>query len=299
MTLEQLKALQKVVELGTIQAAADALHKTQPALSMAIKKLEQQYGFALLDRSKYRLILTPQGKVFYRQAKSLLLGAEQLESVGKHLAQGHEAVFRVGYDPLCDNQFIIDILAKFQTQFPTTSFELIAGSRFSSLEQLNNDEVDITFGAWFHLFHGIGDYLTLPVEEFEIVVVAAPSYLENKTIERITDLYHHPSVTLIESNFSFDSEQLGAHSAKPLIKTRDAQTLKAMLVAGMGIGFVPKSRIKHELLNGQLQQIALADFEKSLIGEIRAIIKEDKVLGPVGQQFWQEIKQIKNNETKL
>ncbi|MCG7529913.1 LysR family transcriptional regulator [Psychrobium sp. MM17-31] len=295
MTLEQLKALQKVVELGTIQAAADALHKTQPALSMAIKKLEQQYGFALLDRSKYRLTLTPQGKVFYRQAKSLLLGAEQLESVGKHLAQGHEAVFRVGYDPLCDSQFIIDILAKFQTQFPTTSFELIAGSRFSSLEQLNNDEVDITFGAWFHLFHGIGDYLTLPVEEFEIVVVAAPSYLKDKTIERITDLYHHPSVTLIESNFSFDSEQLGAHSAKPLIKTRDAQTLKAMLVAGMGIGFVPKSRIKHELLNGQLQQIALADFEKSLIGEIRAIIKEDKVLGPVGQQFWQEIKKLSNS----
>ncbi len=292
MTLEQLKALHNIVELGTIQAAADALHKTQPAISMAIKKLEQQYGFPLLDRSRYRLTLTPQGKIFYRQARGLLLSAEQLESVGKHLAQGHEAVFRIGYDPMCDSQFIIDILASFQHQFPTTSFELIAGSRFSSLEQLNNNEVDITFGAWFHLFHAIGDYLTLPVEEFEIVVVASPQFLAGKSINCLSDLHQQPTVTMIESSLSFDSEQMGAHSAKPLVKTKDAQTLKALLIAGMGTGFIPKSRILDELKQGLLQEIHLDDFEKSLNGEVRAIIKEDKVLGPVGQMFWERIKTI-------
>ncbi|MGB0898229.1 MAG: LysR family transcriptional regulator [Psychrobium sp.] len=292
MTLEQLKVLQKVVELGTIQAAAIALHKTQPALSMALKKLEQQIGFVLLDRSDYRLSLTSQGKVFYRQAKTLLLGAEQLESVSKHLAQGHEAVFRIGYDPLCDCQFIIDIIVDFQQIFPTTSFEIISGPRFSSLEQLNNDEVDISFGAWFHLFHGIGDYLTLPVEEFEIVVAASPTFLAGKSIKTLAELNQQTSVAMMESSLSFDSEQIGSHSAKPLIKTKDTQTLKAMLVSGLGTGFIPKSRIVNELKSGQLQEIHLDDFEKSLFGEVRAIIKEDKVLGPVGQMFWERIKAI-------
>lgn len=297
MTLEQLRVLQKIVELGTIKAAASALHKTQPALSMAIKKLEQQYGFELLDRSSYRLALTSQGKVFYRQAQVLLLGADQLDSVGKHLAQGHEAVFRVGYDPVCDSQFIIDIFADFQRLFPTTSFELIAGSRFSSLEQLNNDQVDITIGAWFHLFHGFGDYLTLPVEEFELIVVASPNFLKDKKINDLYDLNQLPSVTIMESDLSFDSDRIGTHSAKPLIKTKDTHTLKAMLIAGMGTGVIPKVHIQQEINQGVLQQIHLSNFEPSLNGEIRAIIKEDKVLGPVGQAFWQRIKE-KQNKTR-
>lgn len=291
MTLEQLKVLQKIVELGTLKAAAQALHKTQPALSMSIKKLEQQYGVALLDRSHYRLALTPQGKIFYRQAKVLLLGAQQLESIGQHLSQGDEAIFRVGYDPACDNQFIIELLVEFQQQFPTTSFELIAGSRFSSLEQLNKDEVDIAIGAWFHLFHGVGDYLTLPIDDFDLVIAAAPVFLANKNVDTLYDLNQLPSVTMVESSLSFDSDRIGTHSAKPLIKTKDIHTLKAMLIAGLGTGMIPKNQITKELDDGHLVVIELADFEHSLKGEVRAIVKEDKILGPVGQQFWQRLKQ--------
>jgi DNA-binding transcriptional LysR family regulator len=291
MTLEQLRVLQQVVKLGTLKAAALALHKTQPALSMSIKKLEQQYDIELLDRSHYRLTLTPQGKTFYRQAQALLLGAEQLDSLGKHLSQGDEAVFKIGYDPLCDNQFIIELLAQFQQQFPTTSFELIAGSRFSSLEQLNKNEVDIAIGAWFHLFHGVGDYLTLPIDNFELVLTASPNFLVDKTINNLYELNQLPSVTLVESGLSFDSDRIGTHSAKPLVKTKDIHTLKAMLIGGLGTGMIPKAQIEKELLDGRLIIIELSDFEHSIKGEVRAIIKEDKVLGPVGQQFWQCLKQ--------
>lgn len=291
MTLEQLRVLQKIVELGTLKAAAQALHKTQPALSMAIKKLEQQYGVELLDRSNYRLVLTPQGKIFYRQAKVLLLGAQQLESLGKHLSQGDEAIFRISYDPLCDSNFIIKLLGEFQHQFPTTSFELIAGSRFSSLEQLNEDEVDIAIGAWFHLFHGVGDYLTLPIDDFELVLVASPLFLADKKVESLYELNQLPSIAMMESTLSFDSERMGTHSAKPLIKTKDPHTLKAMLIAGLGTGIIPKNQISQELADGQLMIIELSDFEHSLKGEVRAIIKEDKVLGPVGQKFWQCLKE--------
>jgi len=291
MTLEQLKVLQKIVELGTLKAAALALYKTQPALSMSIKKLEQEYGVQLLDRRSYRLTLTPQGKTFYRQAQVLLLGADQLDSLGKLLSQGDEAVFKIGYDPLCDNRFIINILNTFQSKFPTTSFELIAGSRFSSLEQLNNNEVDVAIGAWFHLFHGEGDYLTLPIDDFELVLAAAPDFLANHAIDNLYDLNQLPSVTLVKSGLSFDNDRIGTHSAKPLIKTKDIHTLKAMLIGGLGTGMIPKVQIEEELLDGRLEIIELSDFEHSLKGEVRAIIKVDKVLGPVGTNFWDYLKQ--------
>jgi len=291
MTLEQLRVLQKIVELGSLKAAANALFKTQPALSMAIKKLEQQYDIQLLDREQYRLTLTPQGKIFYRQAEVLLLGAVQLESLGHQLAQGNEPIFRVGFDPLCEKKRLIESISHCQKRFPVTEFQLLSGTRFSALEQLDNKKVDVAIGAWFHLFHGLGDYTTLPISNFEVVIVASPAILSNFLPTTLEQLNHFPSITLTESNLSFDTDKLGIHHSKQQLKTNDIETLKQLLCAGLGVGVIPKSQVIQELAAGTLTVITLDDFDASLMGEVRLIKRADKVLGPVGQYFWDNIAQ--------
>jgi DNA-binding transcriptional LysR family regulator len=61
------------VESGSFKAAAAKLHKTQPALSVAIRKLEDEFQLSLFDRSEYRPKLTAQGRVFHEQARESLL----------------------------------------------------------------------------------------------------------------------------------------------------------------------------------------------------------------------------------
>ena len=61
MKLDQLRAFIAVVESGSFRAAAEAIHKTQPSVSAAVKALEEQYGIVLLDRDSYRPTLTAQG----------------------------------------------------------------------------------------------------------------------------------------------------------------------------------------------------------------------------------------------
>lgn len=289
MTLEQLRVLQKIVELGSLKAAAAALFKTQPALSMAIKKLEQQYNIQLLDRDQYRLTLTAQGKIFYRQAQMLLMGAVQLDSLGHQLAKGNESLFRIGFDAVVEKGTIIDAVRDCREHFPITEFQIISGSRLSALEQLNKDQVDVSIGAWFHVFHGLGDYVTVPVSEFELVIAAMPCLFEEKPPTTLAQLSLYPSITLIESNLAFDTEQLGIHNSKQQFKTNDFSTLKDMLCAGMGIAIVPKSLISSELEQGSLITLSLDDFDQSLIGELRLIRRADKVLGPVGQSFWDNL----------
>ena len=53
MKLNQLVILDAIVQSASLSGAAQKLHKTQPALTLAIKNLEAQIGFELLDRSKY------------------------------------------------------------------------------------------------------------------------------------------------------------------------------------------------------------------------------------------------------
>ncbi|MBH0051727.1 LysR family transcriptional regulator, partial [Pseudoalteromonas sp. SWYJZ19] len=72
MKLNQLIILDAIVQSASLSGAALKLHKTQPALTLAIKNLEEKIGFELLDRSKYRLQLTEKGRIFHREAKQLL-----------------------------------------------------------------------------------------------------------------------------------------------------------------------------------------------------------------------------------
>jgi DNA-binding transcriptional LysR family regulator len=72
MKLNQLVILDAIVQSASLSGAAQKLHKTQPALTLAIKNLESQIGFELLDRTKYRLQLTEKGRIFHREAQQLL-----------------------------------------------------------------------------------------------------------------------------------------------------------------------------------------------------------------------------------
>ncbi|MBC7465978.1 MAG: LysR family transcriptional regulator [Bdellovibrio sp.] len=72
MTFDQLETLEMIVEKGSFKAAADHLHKTQPSLSVAIKKLEEEFDLKLFNRDQYRPKLTAEGIVFYNWAKQTL-----------------------------------------------------------------------------------------------------------------------------------------------------------------------------------------------------------------------------------
>lgn len=71
MTFEQLTYFIATVESATFFDAAETLHITQSSLSKQIKKMEEELGTPLWDRSKRRAILTPAGRVFYLEAQKL------------------------------------------------------------------------------------------------------------------------------------------------------------------------------------------------------------------------------------
>ena|SRR5438552_913433 len=73
MELMQLEMFVAMVEEGSFRKAADRVFRTQPALTMAIRKLEQELGAPLFDRSnRSDYVLTDSGEVLYEHAKRLL-----------------------------------------------------------------------------------------------------------------------------------------------------------------------------------------------------------------------------------
>ena len=82
MTLDQLLMFKTVAEAGSLKAASDKLHKTQPAISQSIKQLESQLDLILFNREGYRLAITEQGRQLLQQTQRVLNEAQ--ESVVLH-----------------------------------------------------------------------------------------------------------------------------------------------------------------------------------------------------------------------
>ncbi|GIR45068.1 MAG: hypothetical protein CM15mP54_19220 [Paracoccaceae bacterium] len=86
-----------VAEHGSVQAASDSISISQPALSAAIQKVEQNYGLKIFLRDRpNKLVLTPDGKRFIARAKVLMEGAEEFEDNVRNLSNTLNGTIQLG-----------------------------------------------------------------------------------------------------------------------------------------------------------------------------------------------------------
>ena len=290
MNLVQLKMLDAIVRTESLSQAATALYKSQPALTLAIKKLELELGFELLDRSNYRLQLTEKGLIYHRQA-ALLLGAEtHLAQLASELALGNEANYKICYEQLCHQAHYNDIIRNAFMKHSTTQFSITSGKRFASLEQVNKGHVDLGIGPWFDLFHATGDLESLPIGKLDIGIVSVKGLLPTKV--SYEQLQQFPCLAMFESDMSFDSDRLSYSKGSTMMKIDDISTLQSFLLSGAGWAMISLAHCQNELESGALQQITVTDRENTFGAQIRVFRQHSTHHGPVARAIWDDFKHL-------
>ncbi len=292
MKLAQLHILDAIVHSESLSDAAKRLHKTQPALTMAIKKLEQSLGFDLLDRSHYRLKLTEKGKTYYTAASYLLEQAKRLDELGEELATGNEASIHLAYEPVCVSEKYNALISQTHQRFAASQLHIHAGTRFSSLQQVVADKATLGIGPWFELFHSEAELQTLTIGTLDMAVLAAPSLLPSGTEIDSDTLANLPCVAMKESNLRFDSERLSLARAKQVIKSDDIGTLKSLLVSGAGWGISSVSYCEQELKSGRLVKVKLTDRQCAFSCDIKIFRKKNRHHGPFARAIWHAFEQL-------
>ena len=90
ITIDNIKCLLAIQETGSITQAANKLYRAKSAVIYAIQSLENQLGFKVLDKSKYRPTLTPKGQEFLYCSKNLLNEYDQFIDQCKQIYSGVE-----------------------------------------------------------------------------------------------------------------------------------------------------------------------------------------------------------------
>lgn len=287
MTYDQVLTLDTIVKYGSFKAAAEVMHKSQPSLSIAIKKLEEEFGFQIFDRSEYRPKLTSQGKTFHRQALNLIENFQSLETIGKELGAGFETEINICVEAIFPIETISNLLEKFFEPHITTSLNLNIDVLEGVFQKLKNHEVDFAIAPDFNQQES---FEKIKIMETKVIPVIAPKHLgyTSKTLKEL------PQIVVQSSVIERRGLVYGAFS-KQFWYTSDLFMKEQLISAGLGWGSLPEHQVREKLMNGSL--IKITDIkgiqENSIpIFLIRAL---DKILGPNTKNLWNHLSQMNFN----
>jgi DNA-binding transcriptional LysR family regulator len=142
MHLQQLRFFQAVARARTFTEAAERLGRTQPAVSMQVRALEEEVGLALVEISHRRVRLTPAGRELLRYADEVLNGVTNAERAMERLRTGGGPL-RIGASATPAIYFLPDYLGPFVKENPGISLRLRVGNPVELAVDLEAGTIDL------------------------------------------------------------------------------------------------------------------------------------------------------------
>lgn len=143
MNLKRLEYFCQLAELGNFTRAAQTLGIAQPALSVAIQKLEQEVGLKLINRADKNSLLTAEGEVLYKLATQLLSQAKQVELELEELKELERGTIRFGVSAMMGSYYFPQILTQFKKKYPKIKIHLVDQGTATLEKMLLNSELDL------------------------------------------------------------------------------------------------------------------------------------------------------------
>lgn len=143
MDLRQLKYFVKIVELGSISAAANALFVAQPSLSQHVANLESELGTRLLTRGAKGTTPTAAGETLFLYAKSILRQIDEAQSAVRMRGQEPSGRLSIGLPASTMRVIGLEIIRRARSQFPHILLELQERSTAELIGDLMRQRIDV------------------------------------------------------------------------------------------------------------------------------------------------------------
>lgn len=292
MTLWQLQVFSAIVEHGSLQSAATALHRTTPALSMSLHKLEQQLGFELFRRGGYRLALTDEGRQFARHSYELLRQYARLESLTEQMRAGAEPELEIAFDSTCNPAILTPVLQALQRKYPTTEYIVSGHSQLHALKMVQDNQVALALTPWLAVFQQRADFESLFVADFELSVVIAKQLVPKGGLCRREQLTNIPYVLPRQMDMGIDPELVYRIGGAACTRVNDVHTLIRLIKGGLGWGVVPRQLVAAEVQSGDLVEVNISGFLGRMRAEVRLVKLASSVLAPAAAEVWEHFERL-------
>ncbi|MCI9420436.1 MAG: LysR family transcriptional regulator [Eubacterium sp.] len=254
--LAKYKIFLLVAECKSISKAATQLYLSQPAVSIAIKKLEQSLNTTLFIRRSKGVALTEKGKILYdsvKQAFHLISDTEQIITSSK--STGH---LRIAASNVLCKYFLMPYLKAFTHQYPNTDVSITCTSSSNACFMIENSDIDLALVAKpDHL--GQAQYHSLGIIEY--IFVCTPAY-RNKFTCSNDEIFQYGNIMLLNqdngsrthiNNYYAKNNIIPSH----ILEVNDMDLLIEFAKMGIGISCVVKQFVEDECNASSLMELTL------------------------------------------
>ncbi|WP_330985107.1 MULTISPECIES: LysR family transcriptional regulator [Enterobacterales] len=281
--LTGLQVFVKVVDMGSISAAAEAMQMSSQLAGRYVKDLEQRIGVSLLNRTTRRQSLTDFGQTFCERARIILAEVEAAENLAAEAQAQPTGRLRISAPVSFGMHILAPALPVYMKLYPQVTVDL----------KLNNRLVDLTDEGFDAVFR-VGELsnnrlIARPLAPYRLVLCASPGYLSDcPPLDHPSDLTRHEclvySHTELRTHWTFLSgnESITVPVTGRLMVDHGEPLLQAA-VAGMGIMLQPAELVSRELSSGAL--VALFTEFKVPVRPMHVLYSPDRQMTPKLRSF--------------
>ncbi|MGI9117282.1 MAG: LysR family transcriptional regulator [Gaiellales bacterium] len=256
MTLSQLRTFIAVAEDGSVRAAAERLHVSQPSVSGSIAALSEEVGVPLTEREGRGMKLSPAGEAFLPHAREALGLLELGTRMAQSAASRESATVRIAAVYTAAESLLPPLLRTFREEHPEIPIQMEIGNREFVLDLLASRGADIGIGG---RPPDDGSIEGTVIARNEHVVVAAPDHpLAGQAKLPVRDLGEETWLVREEASGTrrlVDEYLLAAHISPPVTTIGSNSAVAAAAMVGLGVGLVPLLSVEHQIAAGQLVRL--------------------------------------------
>lgn len=284
MTLEQLRVLCAIVDQGGFRAAAEALYRSQSAVSIAIRKLEEELDLKLFLRDQYRPVLTDEGRSLYEKARTVLSHANEFSTLAQHFSMGEEPELRLAMSAIAPVERVMAVLKQVMHLAPATKLTLLVENLNGTMERLDDGDVDIAITE--STADGSGyEHAVIGQVEFVSVVSSASPFANKAATLNERDMEDTTQIIVRDTSRHTEKKTVGVLKSVTPWVVNDFIMKKRIIASGMGWGHMPRHLVEDEIKNGELVVIGFEDYV-SLKLDVKIVRRKNKPVGPVAEKLW-------------
>ncbi len=261
LDLNLLYTFQRFVEEGSVQGAARALGRSQPAISARLHQLEDELGVALFERRGRKLELTPFGRAFDARSQVLFGDVQALVDVARASKEEPVGVLRIGALPTVGVYRVAPRLAAFTRAHPGVEIELRYGASREQIAALQKGALDVVLG--------VGDPPSAPLD-VDTLGIARPVLVTARSraarlgrgqvsVARLRELDWVGFGAADDPFFGAVSSFFARHRLEPRVRVGHIQTLKALVASGAGVTILPDyTVVEPELVGRRIERLSFS-----------------------------------------
>ncbi|KAB2674290.1 LysR family transcriptional regulator [Aminobacter sp. DSM 101952] len=236
----QVEAFRAVMVSGSMTAAAEILHTSQPNVSRSISQLEKATGLRLFDRLPGKLVPTNDGMLFFKDVQRSFSGLRQLDEAAKRIRRFSGGSLTVAAIQILALGLVPRTIKRFAQEYPETSISIHTGHSSAVTQWVDDQTCDVGIVSQLSETFGL-DYEQL-YEVDAVCVMPRGHRLEGKACIGPEDLAHEPYISFPRNEFGHSAidaifEQAGI-SRHINLETSYSSITCSLVAQGLGIAIV-------------------------------------------------------------